>query len=95
MKASRGWRAVVFGDLGVLILLAAVRCLPLILTNGQSGWHRDELDTGANARALDWGYVSYPPVARRSLRASRSPCSGRPWLACGCFPPWRRRSQWC
>ena len=37
MKASRTWRTVVFSDFGVLILLALVRCLPLVLTNGQSG----------------------------------------------------------
>jgi Dolichyl-phosphate-mannose-protein mannosyltransferase len=63
MKAARTWQTVVLSDIGVLILLAAVRCLPLLLTNGQSGWHRDELDTLANARTLAWGYVSYPPVA--------------------------------
>jgi len=63
MKTSRTWRSVVFSDLGVLILLAVVRCLPLLLTNGQSGWHRDELDTLDNARTLAWGYVSYPRVA--------------------------------
>ena len=63
MKTSRTWQSVVFSDLGVLILLALVRCLPLVLTNGQSGWHRDELDTPDNARYLAWGYVSYPPAA--------------------------------
>ncbi len=63
MTQSRDWRAIVFGDTGILILLALLRFVPLILTNGQSGWHRDELDTLENARYLDWGYVSYPPVA--------------------------------
>jgi 4-amino-4-deoxy-L-arabinose transferase-like glycosyltransferase len=33
-----------------------------ILLNGQYGFHRDELDFIMNARHLDWGYVSYPPV---------------------------------
>jgi 4-amino-4-deoxy-L-arabinose transferase-like glycosyltransferase len=40
-----------------------LRFVPLLITNGQSGWHRDELDTLANARYLAWGYVAYPPLA--------------------------------
>ena len=63
MNKTRTWQSILFSDLGILILLAGVRCLPLLLTNGQLGWHRDELDTLANARTLTWGYVSYPPVA--------------------------------
>jgi 4-amino-4-deoxy-L-arabinose transferase-like glycosyltransferase len=35
----------------------------LFLTNGQTGWHRDELDTLDNARYLAWSYVAYPPLA--------------------------------
>jgi hypothetical protein len=53
----------VFSDLGILILLGLLRMGTLLLTNGEMGWHRDELDTLANARYLDWGYVSYPPLA--------------------------------
>jgi 4-amino-4-deoxy-L-arabinose transferase-like glycosyltransferase len=49
-------------DLGVLILLAAA-CLALhIATNGQYGFHRDELQTLDDARHLDWGFVAYPPI---------------------------------
>ena len=33
-----------------------------VLTNGQYGFHRDELDIIMNARQLDWGYVAYPPL---------------------------------
>jgi hypothetical protein len=65
MEKSRTWRTVVFSDLGILILLALAKLVLHALTNGQYGWHRDELDTLAsvdNARYLAWGYVSYPPV---------------------------------
>lgn len=67
---SRNWRAIVFSDSGIPILLALLKFVPLFLTNGQSGWHRDELDTLENARYLDWGYVSYPPVAPFIARAA-------------------------
>jgi 4-amino-4-deoxy-L-arabinose transferase-like glycosyltransferase len=46
-------------------LLALAKLVLHTLTNGQYGWHRDELDTLTsvdNARYLAWGYVSYPPV---------------------------------
>ena len=63
MNKPRTWQAVLFSETGVLILLALLRLAPLLLTNGQSGWHRDELDMLDNARYLSWAYVSYPPVA--------------------------------
>ena len=62
MGKQRTWQSIIFSDLGILILLGLLRMLPLLLTNGQSGWHRDELDTLDNARYLAWGYVSYPPL---------------------------------
>jgi hypothetical protein len=31
-------------------------------TNGRYGFHRDELQFLSDARLLDWGYVSYPPM---------------------------------
>jgi hypothetical protein len=46
----------------VLLLLAAARVLFHVLTNGQYGFHRDELQTLDDARHLDWGFVAYPPV---------------------------------
>lgn len=52
-----------FGIVALLLFFVILRLLPLVLTNGQSGWHRDELDILDNARYLDWGYVSYPPLA--------------------------------
>jgi len=49
-------------DLGVLILIAAARAALHIATNGQYGFHRDELQTLDDARHLDWGFVAYPPI---------------------------------
>lgn len=49
-------------DNTVLLLLGLGVSLFHILTNGQYGFHRDELDILMNARQLDWGYVAYPPL---------------------------------
>ncbi|HKV24397.1 MAG TPA: glycosyltransferase family 39 protein [Candidatus Acidoferrum sp.] len=49
-------------DLGVLILIAVIRVALHTATNGQYGFHRDELQTLDDARHLDWGFVAYPPV---------------------------------
>jgi len=62
MEKARTWRAVVLSDLGVLILLALALLVLHTLTNGQYGFHRDELATVDDARYLAWGYVAYPPV---------------------------------
>ncbi len=48
-------------DTAVLTAIAAAFALAHILTNGQYGFHRDELQFLSDARHLDWGYVSYPP----------------------------------
>ena len=47
---------------GILILLAILRVVLHCLSNGQYGFHRDELQTLDDARHLDWGFVAYPPV---------------------------------
>ena len=49
-------------DLCVLLLAAAVRLAFHLLTDGQYGFHRDELQTLDDARHLDWGFVAYPPL---------------------------------
>jgi hypothetical protein len=49
-------------DVGVLLLLAVVRVVFHMVTNGQYGFHRDELQTLDDAKHLDWGFVAYPPI---------------------------------
>jgi 4-amino-4-deoxy-L-arabinose transferase-like glycosyltransferase len=49
-------------DLGILLLLALARVLIQTFTNGQYGFHRDELATIDDARHLALGYVAYPPL---------------------------------
>lgn len=50
------------GDLAVLIAIATLCSVAHIATNGRYGFHRDELQFLSDARHLDWGYVSYPPM---------------------------------
>jgi 4-amino-4-deoxy-L-arabinose transferase-like glycosyltransferase len=49
-------------DFGVLALIAAAGTILHVATNGQYGFHRDELQTLDDARHLDWGFVVYPPI---------------------------------
>jgi hypothetical protein len=49
-------------DFAILAALALTVVLLHTLTNGQYGFHRDELATLDDARYLAWGYVAYPPV---------------------------------
>lgn len=49
-------------DLGVLVFIAALRFTIHVATNGQYGFHRDELQTLDDARHPDWGFVAYPPI---------------------------------
>ncbi len=56
------WQRVTSNDTGVLILFGVCAFLLHTLTNGQYGFHRDELQTLNNARHMAWGYVEYPPL---------------------------------
>jgi hypothetical protein len=60
-------------DISVLVALAFGLTLLHVVTNGQYGFHRDELATVDDARHLAWGYVAYPPLTpflgRVSLQA--------------------------
>jgi hypothetical protein len=51
-----------FSDSGILIALALVKLTIHVLTNGQYGFHRDELAMLDDAHHLAWGYVNYPPL---------------------------------
>ncbi len=62
MQLSRTWQRITASDFGILVLLALALFLLHTLTNGQYGFHRDELLTLNNARHLEWGYVVYPPM---------------------------------
>jgi 4-amino-4-deoxy-L-arabinose transferase-like glycosyltransferase len=63
MSRSRSWRNLLFSDTGILILLALARLLLQTFTNGNYGFHRDELALIDDAHYLAWGYVAYPPIA--------------------------------
>ena len=58
-------------DAGILVLCALSVLALHTVTNGQYGFHRDELATVDDARFLRWGYVVYPPftpfIARVAL----------------------------
>jgi hypothetical protein len=49
-------------DLGILVFAAGAGLVLHVATNGQYGFHRDELQTLDDARHLDWGFVAYPPI---------------------------------
>jgi len=55
---SSGWNR----DAWILVALAAAKFVFHLATNGQYGFHRDELQTLSDARHLDWGFVAYPPL---------------------------------
>jgi len=59
------------GEWGVVLLVATLKLLLPVLSNGQYDFHRDELAVLDDARNLAWGYVAYPPltpfVARLAL----------------------------
>jgi 4-amino-4-deoxy-L-arabinose transferase-like glycosyltransferase len=62
MATSRSWRTALTSDLGILVVLALVKLIVHALTGSQYGFHRDELGMLTDARYLDWGYVTYPPL---------------------------------
>ena len=53
-----------------LLAIAAARWLLHLLTQGQYGFHRDELAVLDDARRLAWGYVAYPPLVPFLARIS-------------------------
>ena len=60
-------------SVGVLVLVATARMAFHVATNGQYGFHRDELQTLDDARHLDWGFVAYPPITPLIGRLESAP----------------------
>src|SRR4029077_11781289 len=76
MRLSVTGQRTIASDTGILVLSALFVVALHTATNGQYGFHRDELATLDDARYLAWGYVAYPPV---------TPCIAR--LALELFGP--------
>lgn len=53
-----------------LLALALARLLLHLATNGQYGFHRDELAVLDDAGRPAWGYVAYPPLTPMLAHAS-------------------------
>jgi hypothetical protein len=70
MRTPGIWQKVTSTDIGILILSALSMVVLHTLTNGQYGFHRDELATIDDARYLSWGYVVCPPVTPFIARLS-------------------------
>ena len=71
MNKSRSLSTFLSSDIGVLIVLALVRMILQILTNGTYGFHQDEMVTmGIARRGLAWGYVAWPPFTPALSRLS-------------------------
>lgn len=63
MNKGQSFSALLSSDIVILILLALARVFLQVFTNGQYGFHQDELVTlDAAAHHLAWGYVAWPPV---------------------------------
>jgi hypothetical protein len=45
-----------------VLIIAVLFGMAHLLTNGQYGFHRDELQFLSDAQHLDWGFVPYPPL---------------------------------
>jgi hypothetical protein len=56
----------------ILFLIAFAVVLLHLATNNRYGFHRDELQFLSDARHLDWGFVSYPPLTPFMERISIS-----------------------
>lgn len=50
------------GSVAPLLVIAGLFGAAHMLTNGQYGFHRDELQFLSDAQHLDWGFVPYPPL---------------------------------
>jgi len=55
MRVGDSWRKLASSDLAVLVLWATAGVLLHTVTNGQYGFHSDELATLDDGRSLTWG----------------------------------------
>jgi hypothetical protein len=62
MRVGDSWRKLACSDLAVLVLWATAGVLLHTVTDGQYGFHSDELATLDDGRSLAWGYVACPPL---------------------------------
>ena len=71
MRLSASSQRIIASDTGILVLSALFVVALHTATNGEYGFHRDELAVIDDGRFLRWGYVVYPPgtpfIARVSL----------------------------
>ena len=68
--AVRHYQRIIASDTSILVLSALSVVALHTATNGEYGFHRDELATIDDARFLGWGYVVYPPVTPFIARVS-------------------------
>jgi hypothetical protein len=61
---------IIASDTGILVVSALSVVALHTATNGEYGFHRDELAVIDDARFLSWGYVVYPPVTPFIARVS-------------------------
>jgi 4-amino-4-deoxy-L-arabinose transferase-like glycosyltransferase len=69
MRLSAICKRIIASDTGILVVSALSVVALHTATNGQYGFHRDELATIDDARFLSWGYV-YPPITPFVARVS-------------------------
>ena len=81
--------------LGLLLALALARLLLHLLTNGQYGFHRDELAVLDDAHHLAWGYVAYPPLTPFLAHVSMQLFGDSLTAFRASSPQWRRRWRCC
>ena len=70
MRLLATCQRMIASDTGILVLSALSVVALHTATNGEYGFHRDELATVDDARFLSWGYVVYPPVTPFIARVS-------------------------
>ena len=68
--AVRHYQRIIASDTSILVLSALSVVAVHTATNGEYGFHCDELATIDDARFLGWGYVVYPPVTPFIARVS-------------------------